>query len=69
MQIKPFLEDNFDVTVDSLDIRLLELPKFDSLSLIELMALLEQQGAAISLDEVMDAENLQELEAKINAAL
>lgn len=69
MQIKAFLENNFDVTIDSLETHLLEVPRFDSLSLIELMALLEQHGATISLDDVMAAENLQVLEAKINASL
>ncbi|EFI84694.1 Uncharacterised protein [Listeria grayi] len=69
MQIKAFLEDNFDVTIDSMETHLLEVPRFDSLSLIELMALLEQHGATISLDDVMAAENLQVLETKINASL
>lgn len=69
MQIKAFLEDNFDVTIDSMETHLLEVPRFDSLSLIELMALLEQHGATISLDDVMAAENLQVLETKINASV
>lgn len=69
MQIKAFLEDNFDLTIDSMETHLLEVPRFDSLSLIELMALLEQHGATISLDDVMAAENLQVLETKINASL
>jgi len=66
MSIKKILEENFNVTIDSLEENLLEVSGFDSMNVIEFITILEGKGIILDFDDILEAKNLKELEDKIN---